>query len=262
MDGSIHIQSMQTRKIEKQFDKIVDLGCDNLVVGGCSFTYTNPSQVPTTWPYYFRDLAGFKQVYSCAMPGAGNNFISQSMVWGLESKKLSPETTMVVVMWSGHDREDAIFSSDAVDKGANFVYNYTDNVCNGTTGGPGREGDMTLHWWGYRDIHKYKSLESRAVENAIWKIQLKRYLDAGGYKSIFVDFLDPSVPNRTENFDIVKFLPDTIKETYISIMDQMQDIYSFSLKRMLLSDDDFHPSADGNLAWTREILIPYCKDGL
>jgi hypothetical protein len=262
MDGSIHIQSMQTQKIEKQFDKIVDLGFDNLVVGGCSFTYTNPSQVATTWPYYFRDLAGFKQVYSCAMPGAGNNFISQSMVWGLETKKLSPETTMVVVMWSGHDREDAIFSADAVDKNANFVYNYTDNVCNGTTGGSGREGDMTLHWWGYRDIHKYKSFESRAVENAIWKIQLKKYLDASGYKSIFVDFLDPSVPNRTANFDIVKFLPDTIKETYISIMDQMQNIYSFSLKRMLLTDDDFHVSPDGNLAWTREILIPYCKDGL
>jgi len=262
MDGSIHIQSMETQKIEKQFDKIVDLGFDNLVVGGCSFTYTNPSQVPTTWPYYFRDLAGFKQVYSCAMPGAGNNFISQSMVWGLETKKLSPETTMVVVMWSGHDREDAIFSSDAIDNSANYVYNFTDNVCHGTTGGSSRNGDGNTRWFGYRDIHKYKSFESRAVENAIWKIQLKKYLDASGYKSIFVDFLDPSVPNRTANFDIVKFLPDTIKETYISIMDQMQNIYSFSLKRMLLTDDDFHVSPDGNLAWTREILIPYCKDGL
>jgi len=91
---------------------------------------------------------------------------------------------------------------------------------------------------------------------------LKRYLDASGYKSIFVDFLVQSVPNRTNNFDIVKFLPDTIKDTYSSIMDEIQDPYSFSLKRMLLSDDDFHPSPDGNLAWTREILIPYCKDGL
>ena len=206
MDGSIHIQSMETQKIEKQFDKIVDLGFDNLVVGGCSFTYTNPSQVPTTWPYYFRDLAGFNQVYSCAMPGAGNNFISQSMVWGLETKKLSSETTMVVVMWSGHDREDAIFSSDAIDNSANYVYNFTDNVCHGTTGGSSRNGDGNTRWFGYRDIHKYKNFESRAVENAIWKIQLKRYLDASGYKSIFVDFLDPSVPNRLpENFDIVKF---------------------------------------------------------
>ena len=262
MDRIVPIQSMQTQKIEKQFDKIIDLGYDNLVVGGCSFSYTNLGEVPTTWPYYFRDLAGFKDVFSCAMPGAGNNFISQSMVWGLETKKLSPETTMVVVMWSGHDREDSIFSSDAIDNDASYVYNYTDNVCHGTTGFPSRNGDGNTHWFGYRDIHKYKSLESRAVENAIWKIQLKRYLDASGYKSIFVNFLDPTVPNRTNNFDIVKFLPDTIKETYSSIMDQVQDPYSFSLKRMLISDDDLHPSPDGNLAWTREILIPYCKDGL
>ncbi len=262
MDRVIHIQSMQTQKVSKQFDQVIDLGFENLVVGGCSFTYTNPTQVPVSWPYYFRDLAGFNEVYSCAMPGAGNNFISKSIVWGLENSKLSPDQTMVVVMWSGHDREDAIFSADAVDKNANFVYNYTDNVCHGSTGGASREGDMTLNWWGYRDIHKYKSFESRAVENAIWKIQLKKYLDASGYKSIFVDFLDPSVPNRTNNFDIVKFLPDTIKDTYSSIMDEIQDPYSFSLKRMLLSDDDFHPSPDGNLAWTREILIPYCKDGL
>jgi len=262
MDSSIHIQSMQTQNVSKQFDKVIDLDFDNLVVGGCSFTYTNHTKVPTSWPYYLRDLAGFKQVYSCAMPGAGNNFISKSIVWGLENSNLSPEETLIVVMWSGHDREDGIFSSDAIDKGANFVYNYTDNVCHGSTGGPNREGDMTLHWWGYRDIHKYKSLESRAVENAIWKIQMKKYLDASGYRSIFVDFLDPSVPNRSENFDIVKFLPDTIKEAYTAIMDPIQDIYSFCLKRMLISDDDFHPSPDGNLAWTREILIPYCKDVL
>jgi hypothetical protein len=130
------------------------------------------------------------------------------------------------------------------------------------TGGSSRNGDGNTRWFGYRDIHKFKSFESRAVENAIWKIQLKRYLDACGYQSIFVDFLDPAIPNRTNNFDIVKFLPDTIKETYSSIMDPVQDMYSFCLKRMLLSDDDFHPSPDGNLAWTREILIPYCKNGL
>ena len=263
MGNIIPIQSMQKYKIKKQFDSIVDLGFKNLVVGGCSFTYTLPGiKMPTTWPYYFRDLATFQEVFSCAMPGVGNYFISQSVIWGLETNKLPLDQTLVVVMWSGHDREDAIFSSNAIDNNANYVYNYTNNVCHGTTGGSSRNGDGNTHWFGYRDIHKFKSLESRAVENAIWKIQLKRYLDACGYQSIFVDFVDPAVPNRTSNFDIVKFLPDTIKETYSSIMDPVQDIYSFCLKRMLLSDDDFHPSADGNLAWTREILIPYCENGL
>jgi hypothetical protein len=247
--------------IERNFDNIVDFGFKNLVVGGCSFTYTIPGpQVPTTWPYYFRDLSSIHEVFSCALPGAGNYFISQSIIWGLETKKLSPDETLVVVMWSGHDREDEIFSFDAIDNNANFVYQFTDKVCHVSTGGTTREGDGNSRWFGYRDIHKFKSLESRAVENAIWKIGLKRYLDALGYQSIFVNFLNPAIPNRTNDFDIVKFLPDTIKTTYNSIMDPVQDLYSFCLKNMLLGDDDFHPSPNGHLAWTRNILLPYCKN--
>ena len=43
-------------------------------------------------------------------------------------------------------------------------------------------------------------------------------------------------------------------------MDPVQDLYSFCLKRMLLSDDDFHPAPDGHLAWTKDALLPYCKN--
>ena len=253
--------SMHSCMIKRNFDKVVDFGFKNLVVGGCSFTYTiTGPQVPTTWPYYFRDLSSIHKVFSCALPGAGNYFISQSIIWGLETKKLPPDETLVVVMWSGHDREDEIFSSDAINNNANFVYQFTDKVCHVSTGGTSREGDSNSQWFGYRDIHKFKSLESRAVENAIWKIGLKRYLDALGYQSIFVNFLDPTFPNRSDNFDIVKFLPDPIKTTYNSIMDPVQDLYSFCLKNMLLSDDDFHPSPNGHLAWTRNVLLPYCKN--
>ena len=253
--------STHSRKIKKNFDAVVDFRFKNLVVGGCSFTYTVPgSGVPTTWPYYFRDLTSLSDVFSCALPGAGNYFISQSIIWELETKKLPPDQTLVIVMWSGNDREDEIFSSDAIDSDSNFVYQFTDKVCHGSTGAPTRNGDGNTKWFGYRDIHKFKSFESRSVENAIWKIGLKRYLDALGYQSIFVNFLDPAFPNRTNDFDIVKFLPDTIKTTYNSIMDPVQDIYSFCLKKMLLDNDDFHPLPDGHLAWTKEVLLPYSQN--
>lgn len=251
---------MQERIIKRNFDSVIDFGFKNLVIGGCSFSHTlDNTAVPTTWPYYFRDLASFQKVFSCAIPGAGNYFISQSIIWGLETKKLPVDQTLVVVMWSGHDREDEIFSSESIDSDSNFVYNFTDKVSHGLPGVPTRNGDGNTRWFGYRDIHKFKSHESRAVENAIWKIGLKRYLDALGYRSIFVNFLNPAFPSRTDNFDIVKFLPDTIKSTYNEIMDPVQDMYSFCLKKMLLSNDNFHPSPDGHLAWTRDILLPYSK---
>ena len=67
------------------------------------------------------------------------------------------------------------------------------------------------------------------------------------------------MPNITDHFYIFKFLPDTIKTTYNEIMDPVQDMYSFCLKKMLLSDDNFHPSPDGHLAWTKDVLLPYFK---
>lgn len=256
-------ESMHELRIKRNFESVIDFGFKNLVVSGCSFTYTKSEvTMPTTWPYYFRDLTSIDKVFSCAIPGAGNYLISQSVIWGLENKKLPPEQTLVIVLWSGHDREDEIFSSNAIDSSSNYVYKFTDNVCHGLPGGNNRNGDGNTCWFGYRDIHKFKSLESRSVENAIWKIGLKRYLDALGYQSIFANYVEPSFPNRTKNFDITNFLPEPIKTTYISIMDPVQDMYSFCLKKMLLSDDDFHPSPDGHLAWTQDVLLPYCKTKL
>lgn len=255
---SIVRKSMQQLSIKKDFVAENDLGFKNLVVSGCSFTYTShQSGPPTTWPYYLRDLANISHVFSCAVPGAGNYFISQSTIWGLENKKLLPEQTLIVVMWSGNDREDEIFSYEAIDQFSNFTYQFTDKVCHGLTGSPTRDGDGNTNWFGYKDIHKFKTHESRAVENAIWIIGLKRYLDALNFRSVFVKFLDPIYPNRTQNFDIANFLPDPIKTTYNAVMDPVQDPYSFCLKRSLLGDDDLHPSPDGHLAWTREILLPY-----
>lgn len=252
---------MQQLLVERNFDTIAQLGFKNLVVAGCSFTTTHRGpNVPTSWPYYLRDLSKFDRVFSCAIPGGGNYFISQSLVWGLENQQLKPDQTLVVVMWSGNDREDEIFSEDAIDLDANFVYYFTDNVCHGMAGSPHRNSDPNTKWYGHRDIYKFKNKQSRAVENAIWTISLKGYLNDAGYQSIFVKFLDPAVPNITANFDIVDFLPPTIKTKYNSVMDPIQDMYSFCLKKMLLGEDNFHPSPDGHLAWTRERLLPYCQN--
>jgi lysophospholipase L1-like esterase len=32
--------------------------------------------------------------------------------------------------------------------------------------------------------------------------------------------------------------------------------YEFAVKNDMLADDDFHPSPDGHLNWTREVLLP------
>ena len=41
-----------------------------------------------------------------------------------------------------------------------------------------------------------------------------------------------------------------------------QNFYRFCLYHNLMSEDDFHPSPDGHLTWTRECLLPSLVDKL
>ena len=255
-------KSMQNGTVNKVFDPIINLGFDNLIVGGCSYSHQT-GDVPISWPYYLRDLAGFKKVFLCSVPGAGNYHISQSIIWGIENLKPDPTKTLVAIMWSGYNREDEIFDASAIDHTYPWNYKYTDNVYHGLTGGTDLQNSWSnVNMFFFRDITKLKSKESRAVENSIWMISLKRYLDALGYKSIFMHYLDPKIPNRTDDFIIKDFLPEKIWDTLTQITNNIQDPYSFCLKHLLLSTDEFHPSPDGYLKWTREILLPYLKNNI
>ena len=64
----------------RSFDVECDLGYQNLIVSGCSFTKNFNKNCVHTWPYYLRDLGGFKNVWDSSCPGAGNNHIARSII--------------------------------------------------------------------------------------------------------------------------------------------------------------------------------------
>ena len=37
---------------------------------------------------------------------------------------------------------------------------------------------------------------------------------------------------------------------------KMTDLHTWALKNDQLTSDDFHPSPDGHLEWTRKVLLP------
>ena len=84
--------------IKKQFDTIADLGIDNLIVSGCSFTHNNYNSSAVKWPYFLKDLGGFKQVLDCSLPGAGNQHISNSLLWALNIDQPDPKNSLIVVV--------------------------------------------------------------------------------------------------------------------------------------------------------------------
>lgn len=247
---------MKTRNIQKTFDTMANLGYKNLLVSGCSFTYNNSDQHACTWPYYLKDLGNFENVLDCSLPGAGNKHIHDSIINTVEHYNIDPVDTLVIVVWSGNDRDDFIVDSTTLNSYP-FRFNYTEDVSAGITGGVHQNNKGNIEGILADAIRQVKSKNSRAIENYIHISGLYHYLSDYGFKFMFLEFRDFHLPASDCNFDIREFLPDNL----VSKLDQLitpatENFYRYCLYNNLLSDDDYHPSPDGHLKWTQNVLFP------
>ena len=243
--------------IKKQFDTVHDFGIKNLIVSVCSFTYNNHETAAVTWPYYLKDIGGFDQVLDCSLPGAGNYHIANSLQWAIEMDKPDPNDSLVIVMWSGNDRDDYICPKSIINDYP-FKFNYSDNVMSGITGGShaGAGGNTAK---GLKELAQTKTLESRAIENYLIISSLYNFLQNKGYKFIFLDYLDRSLPSRTSDFNTKKYLPSELNDNLEKIITHITDLYTWGLGRNYLLSDLLHPTIDGHLTWSKEILLPTIK---
>jgi hypothetical protein len=244
--------------IKKQFDTIADLGIDNLIVSGCSFTYNNHDSSAASWPYYLKDFGGFTQVLDCSLPGAGNQHISNSLLWALNVDQPDPKNSLIVVMWSGCDRDDYICPESNNSNTYPFKFSYSKNVISAITGGSRLEsrGNTVA---AFKEFSMTKTNESRAIENYLYIFNTWHCLKSLNYKFVFLNFLDGDLPSRTKHFSIKPYLPSKIQKNLDSMMTKITDPYTWALKNDLLAPDDFHPNVDGYLSWTKNVLFPYLK---
>lgn len=251
---------MNSSKIPKQFDTKVNLGYKNLIVSGCSFTYNNHNSSLCAWPFYLRDLGGFDQVINLALPGAGNQHIATSMQWCLENNQFDANDTLIIVMWSGNDRDDDIVSAEHLNNYPMRFY-YNSNVVSAISGGSAENnvGNVSHNFWSLKRAHKTQ--ESRAVENYLYISSLYHYLRSNQYKFLFLRYLNYELPSATLDFDIGKYLPKNLKCKLDHMVNtKLENIYKWSLKRDMLDQDNFHPSPDGHLNWTNEVLLPFLSN--
>lgn len=223
-----------------------DLHQPNLIVGGCSFTYNYSTTDSSAWPSYLRDRCGFEQLFDCSQAGAGNYHISNAIQWCIEEQDPDPSKTFVVVMWSGYNRDSVIAKANALDEVEcipNLKYNYNNQ-------------SVYLRYGDLGQLKELKSNESRAVENYLYVSSLYNYLQNRKIPFVFLDFLDRSLPNRTNEFDIGLYLPAKLQQRYHNMFAPVRNLYEYALHNDMLSSDDFHPSPIGPL-WTDEVLVPY-----
>ena len=243
----------KTRKIKKQFDTIDRVGYSNLIVSGCSFTFNNHETSAASWPYYLRDIGGFNEVYDCSLPGAGNNHIANSLQWCLENESPDPKNSLVVVMWSGNDRDDYVMPSSNDNKEYPFHFNYSKDVVSGITGGNAPENKGNL-----KEYVVPKSKESRAIENYLIVNSMYHYLKSKGFTFVFLNFLYG--PSRTNHFDLATYLPTDLKHTYKEMFTHVTDLHEWAIRHDFIEEDDFHCNVHGHLDWTRKVLHPYLVD--
>lgn len=209
------------------------------------------------WPYYLKDLAGFTQVYDASLPGAGNLHICSSTIWTLENIDFSPTDTLIIVMFSGNNRDDCVIAPDFLnDYPVRFMY--SPNVASGITGGNhDKAGGNTVF---ANTIGGAKTDESRSVENYIYAISLYHYLKQKNYQFQLLNYIDHAIPNLASDFDITPFLARKLRKKYQKLFASgIENIYKFALKHDLLEEDNFHPSPNGHLRWTRECLVPFLQ---
>lgn len=248
--------TFNVRQIPKQFETTNDFGLKNLIVSGCSFTWNNSETCACTWPYYLRDLGGFSTVFDTSMPGAGNYHIANSLQWSLENHWVDPQDSLVVVMWSGMDRDDYVCPNSNATQSLT-TYRYDEHAVSGVTGGgdPAAQGNTKSS---FKEFSQTKNKHSRAIENYLYISGLYHFLTAKNYKFLFLNYMDRDSLKQTD-FEIGSWLPENLNnklQHYIPKQPQMDVLYSWAVARNLLDADQYHPNPNGHLAWTRQVLIP------
>lgn len=229
--------------MKKNLPTLAQAPFKRLVTGGCSFSENHSEEYPLSWPYYLSDLLGIEQVTNVAAGGMGNRYISDSVHWLLETQPFDPAETLVVVMWSGFNRHSYLTTDTA---GFQSRAQFTDQVhaLNFKAGGIGHQDSQ--------------GLPARAVQNYLYISNLYHYLRSRGYTSFFVDWLDRSIPNRSNDQDIVPALPPALQKRFLSLVDRTQrNFYEYAVWHDQLQDDDFHPNMHAHHGWTTEVLAPW-----
>ena len=229
-----------------------DLCFKNILVNGCSFTFNNSDTDCCTWPYYLAETVGldFEQVYDCSQSGAGSSHVLYSTVNEIETNNnLSPESTLVIVMWSGLARVDVIGKQN-ITKEWHHMSNYQFN---------NELATLSL----FRNIDTEKSnieklckfysatvgLTEQIYQSCLNIIALKNYLENKKFKFVFTSWKNSDLELST----VDNQLADQVKLIFNEDLTYLGD---WAKERNMLIPNDGHPDTEAHIQWTRQQLIP------
>ena len=230
-------------------DPITNFGFKNLLVSGCSFTVSEGQHV--SWPFFLRQLGSFKNLIDCGCNGAGNYHIHHSTIWEIENNRdLTPENTLVIIMWSGYDRDDIIVDPQSINKDHGCQYQYNDRAWLAITGGEGASANTIVP---LTTLGKIKNLTSRSIDNYILISSLYYYLTAKNFKFVFTEFYTP-VDDYDTNFEPTRYL-GPLSTSFVNLVRNLKP--NLGDYANVLQSPTRHPTTEQHLAWCKDVLVPY-----
>ena len=224
-----------------------------ILVSGCSFTAGGPN-AGENWACYIKKKA---YVENIGIAGAGNGYINQSTIVELISR---PDFyDIVLVMWSGLQRYDVLFSRETYKtleygKVVNAGYHW------------GLVGDWVSHAHHpestMRDIGKmHFSLtdeETLGCQSLLNMICLQNFLKAKNipYKFMsYVNYWNDKDTITNLNFGVYKYqscrkLAEQLDfSNFLFYNNDHDGFYEFSKERGLIGSDKFHPNLQAHQEW-------------
>jgi hypothetical protein len=244
----------------------------HLVISGCSFSARKLYLPWQPWPELLNDHLATETFTNLAHPGAGNSYISTSVIQHLLTANLNPADTLVVIMWSGVTRKDLIVPAELYLSLTNYEFRKHVSglhiVMSGGIIGSWRSHSIAKMM--FDNLYKTSDNSTMALESLFHIMNTKNFLDSHGYKYAFMSYvnywgntLGQVSPNGDFNLPcaIPRSSSQLLKEIGLETKWIWADgnkncFYEYAKGRDLLRQDNFHPNEDANSSFLSEIILP------
>ena len=242
-----------------------------ILISGCSFTQWPefPGGPNICWPRYLNEQNPEWTIKNLAEPGAGNQYIADSVIRHLLDNP-NENYDEVLVMWTGVSRLDFLTSLE--DPAWNDMYNSYGfyrrvDACPDKMGYIFSGGQMGT-WFNnpvaekmFREMYKVSNPLSLATINLMEMIKLKGFLESRGLKYRFMSYVnywgDGEYVSRNGDFGVGRFketkvLIDSLKlDDWIFTDGQRNGLNELSIKNNDFQEDGFHPGDKTQEEWAR-----------
>lgn len=225
-----------------------------LLVSGCSFTASGRLDTcATTWPGLLKQRCGMPQAFDYSFPGVGNEYIAESILHHVSNMNdQDAEKTLVVVMWTGLNRFLKKQPQSSNNKHAPFLnssfYCRDDDPIEISTNG------------------KLKTLGAQESADKIF--QVAEYLTSRNISFAFSFYCNllypPYIPKPDLSHEFDRYVDSAtladLKKLPIIPRHPMDFMFEYGFAHDQLADDGFHPTHNGIVGWTNNVLLPGLVD--